>query len=264
MTWVIGTTTFFGYSFLISDICVSYNNKTKDCLQKIYPVGNYMIAGFSGSVELGFIMLQDLRNFLLVPEASSDESYYAWYPEWVAKHWQVNARNIYKNYYKKDRENLSIIISGVDPKKNLGGDLKIPKSVTAILKSKTNFHPEFSKINEVVSIGSGSNINKYKKFLKKLSEFFNPLLNLEVDSNAGFAHAIKIAITDLVKDNPAFGISNYLHIGIVKRGGYFISNNDHKIIQGDNTINFKMPKVAKSYKELKLLLSEDCIRIAIG
>jgi len=76
MTWVIGGFTIFGYGVMISDICVTWKDGgyKKDCLQKIYPLGNYIFRGFAGSVELGFMMLQDLRNFLKLPEEEAKDS----------------------------------------------------------------------------------------------------------------------------------------------------------------------------------------------
>jgi len=82
MTWVIGGSTVFGYGVMISDICVSFEQgPSKDCLQKIYPVGNHIIGGFAGSIQLGFAMLQDLRSFLHLPEKEEKEN--AWHPDWV-------------------------------------------------------------------------------------------------------------------------------------------------------------------------------------
>ncbi len=80
MTWVIGGITPFGYGVGLSDIRVSWDDKKyRDCLQKVYPVGKFIIAGFAGSVELGFRLIQDLSNFLHLD--NPDE---AWIPEWIA------------------------------------------------------------------------------------------------------------------------------------------------------------------------------------
>ena len=69
MTWIVGTPTMFGYAFCVSDIRVSWGERNGlDCLQKIYPVGRDIAAGFSGSVELGFWCIADLRRFLYHPD----------------------------------------------------------------------------------------------------------------------------------------------------------------------------------------------------
>jgi hypothetical protein len=62
MTWVFGTATdFFGTAICVSDIQVTLpGDETVDCLQKMYPLAQNVVAGFAGDVELGFSMLGDL------------------------------------------------------------------------------------------------------------------------------------------------------------------------------------------------------------
>jgi len=59
MTWIVGTASLFGNSILVSDICVTFTDnsgqqKHVDCIQKIYPLGQFVLGGFSGSVKIGF------------------------------------------------------------------------------------------------------------------------------------------------------------------------------------------------------------------
>ncbi len=55
MTWVVATPTLLGYALVVSDIRVSWGTSYYfDCLQKIHLVSPSMIAGFAGSVEIGF------------------------------------------------------------------------------------------------------------------------------------------------------------------------------------------------------------------
>jgi hypothetical protein len=43
-----------GYGFGISDVRVTLGDGTEaDCLQKLYPIGRYLAAGFAGSVAIG-------------------------------------------------------------------------------------------------------------------------------------------------------------------------------------------------------------------
>jgi hypothetical protein len=62
MTWVFGTATeFFGTAICVSDIQVTLpDDEVVDCLQKVYPLAQNVVAGFAGDVELGFAMLEDL------------------------------------------------------------------------------------------------------------------------------------------------------------------------------------------------------------
>jgi len=57
MTWVVGKLTPFGLGIVASDIRVTFGGRTEDCLQKIYPVGGGILAGFAGSVKIGFSLL---------------------------------------------------------------------------------------------------------------------------------------------------------------------------------------------------------------
>jgi hypothetical protein len=58
MTWILGSAPSFGYGALISDVRVSWSNGAKlDRLQKIYPIGAGLMAGFAGSVAVGFWMI---------------------------------------------------------------------------------------------------------------------------------------------------------------------------------------------------------------
>ncbi len=67
MTWIVGTPALFGYGFGISDVRVTFGDDTEvDCLQKIHPVGQWIAAGFAGSVQIGFAMVNELRRFLRV------------------------------------------------------------------------------------------------------------------------------------------------------------------------------------------------------
>jgi hypothetical protein len=54
MTWVIGASSIFDYGAMMSDVRVTFSNgRTLDLLQKAYPVGPYIVAGFAGSVRIG-------------------------------------------------------------------------------------------------------------------------------------------------------------------------------------------------------------------
>src|ERR1700680_1663395 len=72
MTWVLGTNTPFGYVVGLSDICVSVDSTQFDCLQKIYPISRFLAAGFAGSVQIGFEIVDELRKWLVpIPEGGA-------------------------------------------------------------------------------------------------------------------------------------------------------------------------------------------------
>lgn len=66
MTWIVGTSSLFGYAAAVSDVQVTWpEGRHLDCLQKVYPAIPIVAFGFSGSVRIGSHLLEDFRrNFL--------------------------------------------------------------------------------------------------------------------------------------------------------------------------------------------------------
>jgi len=67
MTWIVGTGTMFGHAVLASDIhaTLKYGKGEEhyiDCLQKIYPLGKFVVGGFAGSVKIGFSIISSLHR----------------------------------------------------------------------------------------------------------------------------------------------------------------------------------------------------------
>ena len=256
MTWVIGGITPFGYGVGISDIRVSWNTGYfKDCLQKVYPVGNFIIAGFAGSVDLGFKLIDDLRQFLFLDEPNE-----AWIPEWVAIKWYRRARRIFNRAPKHIQKlGSSILLVGIHPNKN-EGESPWPKG-TACLFNSPDFEVSFSKSGEFISIGSGSNVAEYVKMLKASTKNFeNAGMQAEVAMKGGFGHNIKINITESLLAHDTQSVSTHLHIFIAERGRLFIGANNHLRSNGSNGyIEFKMPTVATSYNEFLALCKNENI-----
>ena len=259
MTWVIGGITPFGYGVGISDIRVSWSTGYfKDCLQKVYPVGNFIIAGFSGSVALGFKMINDLKQFLILDKPNE-----AWISEWVAINWYRRARRIF-NRAPKNIQKLgsSILLIGIHPNKN-EGESPWPKG-TACLFNSPDFEVKFSKSGEFISIGSGSSVAEYVSMLKaSTKKFDNAGMQAEVAMKGGFGHNIKMNITESLLANEEQGVSMHLHIFIAERGKLYIGANNHLRSNGSNGfIEFKMPTAAKSYEEFHTLCENENINAA--
>lgn len=95
MTWVVGATSLFGYGALYSDIKVTFSDGTTgDILQTAYPITNFIAAGFSGSVRIGFALLQSLADSTQLPDEVLLSQ--AWDPIWVAQHWSGIARRVFE------------------------------------------------------------------------------------------------------------------------------------------------------------------------
>src|SRR5450759_2701557 len=95
MTWVVGATSVFGYGALYSDVQVTFaDGSTRDLVQKAYPLGNFIAAGFAGSVRIGFKLLQSLAVFLVLPDEALGS--HASDPIWVATQWAPIARSVFE------------------------------------------------------------------------------------------------------------------------------------------------------------------------
>jgi len=245
MTWVVGNATFFGYAVGLSDIRVTFADGTEmDCLQKLHGVGRFIAAGFAGSVAIGFGMLGVLST--LLREAPPDT---AWVPEAIAAWWPADARNVFGSFPDQEQGlGCQLILLGAHPTENLGG---APWPKCSVYRfSSPNFEPQLAPIRQVVSIGSGSDVPAYADALRHLSESFD-WLQSAVMRPQGLATGLDIALTATLQRDPQPGISNHLHVATVTRGSVLLGTNDHATYLPDGTtVQFRMPSVATTYKEL--------------
>jgi hypothetical protein len=245
MTWIIGKPTKYGHGLLISDIAVTYANKhVENCLQKVYVVGNCIAAGFSGSVELGFRLVQDLQYFL----SSAPEST-MWQPEDASLKWHRRARRIFKESSQELQILKSeILLVGVSPSTNSAPTL-FP-TIYAIALRSPDFNPEFST-KEAISIGSGSHVKEYMKRLSEV-DYSKDTFAFEFEfktKQLGIVHADRIA--RIIQSNPQSGISEDLNICIVKTGEISISfTESYEMEDSDSLTKHNSPKLYKSWEEL--------------
>jgi hypothetical protein len=99
MTWIVGAPTMFGYSFGISDVRITLDDGSEvDCLQKVHPIGRHVAAGFAGSVNIGFAMIDELRRL-----ADYKDPRIACDPEAVRKQWPGCARAVFNRFGPEDQ-----------------------------------------------------------------------------------------------------------------------------------------------------------------
>lgn len=250
MTWVIGTGVPFGYCVGLSDICVTFEGGLrKDCLQKIYPVGRFVAAGFAGSVQLGFDLVDLLRDL-----AFSDDKH-AVVPADLARCFQEPARKLFLNSSAQlQRLGSQILLLAVHPTDDLGMP-EFPRPEVYCC-SCPDFEMVQAKVATVVSIGSGSDVEAYKTALKHLSDEPFKLLQLQVAGGPSSTVGLSFMITQLLKKHKVEGISTYLHCCFVSRGQIWIGNNNHESYphQGEKEI-FCMPPVATDWQEFVQIAS---------
>src|SRR5216684_1247717 len=231
MTWVIAANVpFLGYAMAISDIRVTFGDsdarQEKDCLQKIYPVGQYLAAGFAGAVEIGFEMIRSLQKGLHLNDPSL-----AWDPSVIAEEWPMTARKIFQKYPATTQQHgCELILLGAHPTEHVG----IPEIGRTHVYSFSypNFDPVQAKPYEVLSIGSGSGVLPYRRVLERYSSDhkFRTLLMHGESMPGGLATMFGSSVTTVLKRNPEPGISQHLHLCTVKRGSVQIWPNDHSPI----------------------------------
>ena len=213
MTWVVSSHVPLGYGIVISDTCVTFENgATRDLVQKSYPVAANVLAGFAGGVKNGFILIDDLRQFLYQPDPNR-----GWDPEWVAEKWSGNAMRIYENDPNFDKGmETHIIITAAHPNEDIG----IPgcaKIIGAILKSP-DFHPEFHFANiDFYSIGSGNHEESCQRLIAELRQEWPQLMQAEVGNLGGLGMTLESIINNALFREPVDGISSYLHHFMVGR-----------------------------------------------
>lgn len=163
VTWVCAASTIFGYGALYSDVQVTFpDGHTKDLLQKAYPVGNFVAAGFAGSVRIGFRLLQSLSDFVALPP--EDARIMAWEPAWVSGQWAPIAKSLFDREPSSEKSLGSrILVVGASPTEACGLGAKIYFTRFA----SPDFQPcLMSRAIKTCSIGSGAGISEYKQHLK--------------------------------------------------------------------------------------------------
>lgn len=148
MTWVIGAVSLLGYGVLVSDVQVSWRNSDRELpiLQKAHFVGNTVVAGFAGSVRIGFRLIESLHAGMA--KAAPHE---AWHPWWIAKHWPKEGRRIFDSSESDEKRLRSeLLLVGISPTEQRGD---VPK-VYLVRMSSPTFEPKLAtKPLSMVSIG---------------------------------------------------------------------------------------------------------------
>jgi hypothetical protein len=226
MTWIVAAAAHTGYAVGISDIRVSFGNNGQelDCLQKIYPMAPFIAAGFAGSVEIGFRMLDGLAYQLR--DAPKDQ---AFLPQEVADCFTPLGKDIFRRASEECRKLGShIILLGAHPTDDVG----IPgwtRCSVHILKSP-DFVPECASIGQVVSIGSGSQIDTYRDALARLSADPLSLIKMDTAGLGASSVILSMVVQKTIERNPAPGISRHAHICLVRRGSIIIQPNARTFI----------------------------------
>jgi hypothetical protein len=280
MTWIVGAPMINGYGFAISDVRVTLGDGSeRDCLQKIYAVGQFIAGGFAGSVRIGFAMLETLTALL---HTANKEG--AWDPTAVAQWWPQDARQIFALFPEEERNSqCHLMLVSTHPSENCG-DSSWARSYVHIFKSP-DFEPVVLPGRKVAHIGCGVGVKPCTDAVETLSndnKFFITMMQSEVNNSGGMVSSVGHYLTDILKRTQPNGISSHLHYCWVYRGKVIIKTNDHAIkgrwtaipsgsginrgdnqevftstvAEGGGTL-FQMPRIAASWEELESLLGAE-------
>jgi hypothetical protein len=233
----------FGYAVGVSDIRVTFDGRASlDCLQKIYPVGRFIAAGFAGSVEFGFWAINDLQRCL-----SLDDRGRAWIPEWVLFRWYRRARRAFARAPAGvQRGRAELMLFGVSPTVDLG----IPgfaKPTVAILRGP-EFVPHIVRTNAVESIGSGSGAEVYAEEMRSLNED-RTLMQMEAGSPGGYGFSLAHSIANVVDEHHEPTVSAWVHVCMVRRESVTVEPSGYRRLMRPGEWSEAMPAVARSWPE---------------
>lgn len=250
MTWIVGTNSLFGHAILVSDIRVTiYTNSGEqvliDCLQKVYPLGQFVIGGFAGSVKIGFKMLARLQR-----EFSAVDRSEAWILDIVANTWWPRlAKRIFHSFPKEEKKlGSKILLASAHPTKNRGD---APWAWTDVYSfSSPNFAPNKAGQNEIVSIGSGTDVSTYMNAVKEARDSFT-YHEVFLGGESVQGRFVASIVEKTVKENPISGVSYLFQVAIVNRGKFSIMNHEYDIIKpGGQKTEIRFPPIALNYEQL--------------
>lgn len=264
MTWIVAKQFTPGYVALFSDIQITWSKGKvrKDCLKKVYPLSNNVIAGFSGSVDIGFHLLSDFNKYM----AKIDNSGTNLIPRKIAIGWYRRARKIFNKSPKEHRKlGCSIIMAGVSPTSKVE-NTNIPRTDIIIFKHKNDFKPIFIPFLRTASIGSGNNVQEYLKFMNEMNDINNIATLIQCDGvMGGGGQQLGYMASNMMQQNPTPGISPYVHYTLVSEHGWQQFPIEYITHVGDDKkIEHKMPKVAESYSEYQKLQKSITLELGAG
>lgn len=256
MTWVIAGSSIFGTGALVSDTRVQFSDgATAELLQKAYPVGNYIAAGFAGSVRIGFDLIESLTNFMAVPVGTGA---HAWNPRGVASDWALTAKQIFDSAPPEEQRLQSqLLLLGASPVEHMGAPEF--RRIDIARFASPDFTPRFAKRGAltVFHIGSGAGVREYVRGTKPLFRLGSGIHKAHMAGIDEWARTLAFSMTIAIRDHPNNGISQHFHVVAVRLGRIVMGTNDMTTHLNDGPpVELKMPPVARSWQEFMSLANE--------
>jgi hypothetical protein len=222
VTWILGSGVMFGYGALISDVRATWpDGRHLDALQKVYPVGNWMMAGFAGSVEFGFQTIVDMERAFGETRAG-----YAWAPQIAAWRWYRRARRAFARAPARIQSlSSSILLVGVSPCTN-----GLYHWTRCIRMRSPSFTPELGRPPSWMSIGTGATHEIAGAYAAQdLGRFWETHAKGEIMNPGGAAFSTATAVALHLGRNPLALVSSQLQVGTVWQDKHVINTLDGQL-----------------------------------
>jgi hypothetical protein len=216
-------------------------------LQKVHPLCPFVVAGFAGSVELGFRAIEDLRHYIGdTPEGA------AVYPSVIARWWPRRPRRMWPSFPAHLRAlGLSVILVGASP------DPTPFTTSHAFLFDAPDFELKRIRPFRPTGIGSGNGVPQVVAALDDLVDPANlnqGLLRAELMPMGG-AFALGVALGSALDEEPTDHVSAEFQTWRVARGAIELGSNEMTALT-PGAEDRVMPRLATSLAEFKELTAD--------
>ncbi len=237
---------------LLSDVRVTFSDgRQADFIKKAFPLGPYIIGGFSGSVKIGFSMLENLRQSLQPPQDADPDG--AWDPAIVANWWgREYAAPTFANCEDSEKRlGCTILLVGLSSGRELPGPRQEVTRVHIIRLSSPDFRAgHLRRWFTACHIGKGSKIRLYKDMMRHFFRHSSPTLQFQASGPEEWAVLLGSSMGKLAESHPISGISPHVHMLVCRGTEIFERTNDKiSVSQAGVRTEFRMPRVAASYTE---------------
>lgn len=214
MTWAIAMPGFPTGGVLLADVRVSFIDPTSmrvvdeiDGIQKVHRVAPNLAIAFAGSVEAGFLLANDLTNWL-----SGLEEGHAWSPARVATEWSGRLKYVWGRLPQDIRNGgCELLLVGAFP----GSHPPFAYS-DAFRFRAPDFDMELLPRGKASSIGSGSDVAVYVEMIESFGEDLSQLSEFSLlPFPGGPAGPMSVVLGELIRDHPGAGVSSQFVLCLV-------------------------------------------------
>jgi hypothetical protein len=232
---------------LVADVQVSFENgPPRDLIKKIHAVAPNVAIGFSGSVFLGFRMVESLRTLVAsqykdVECVPTDALVRDWRPRAVAE-WGATT---------DDQRALgcSLLMVGAQAKRGI-----LNRNTGYCLRGPDFVPHQFGK--KPFTIGSGSDVAAYRAVLEKGPWEWSKMLRQFNLRRGGPLDPFGTIMGKTIERNPKRGISPHLHLCVVRCDDFIWGTNDRTLSSG---VHWVMPQVASDYASYRQMCNSTSI-----